>query len=69
MKEFSMSKESKAGHGMEMDGFGKIKPLTEGYIAKGGRNLSSTITQRPPAPAVLTQGGKAPAPATTNNKK
>ncbi len=59
--------------GMAMDGFGKIPPLTEGYIAKGGRNLTSQIVQRPPAPAVLTQGGKAPmpvpAPPTKANNK
>lgn len=61
----------KVGSRMAMDGSGKIKPLTEGYIAKGGRNLASKIVERPPAPPVLTQGGQAPAPtpAATANKK
>ena len=55
---------------MAMDGgFGRIQPLTEGYIAKGGRNLSSQISVRPPAPPVLAQGGKAPpAPAAKPSK-
>ncbi len=44
---------------MAMDGFGKIQPLTEGYISKGGRNLTTRIVERPPAPAVLNQGNTA----------
>ncbi len=36
-------------------GFGRVKPLTEGYISKGGKNLSSKIIERPPAPAILNQ--------------
>jgi hypothetical protein len=38
---------------LAMDGFSKIKPLTEGSVAKGGVNNTSQITVRPPAPAVL----------------
>jgi hypothetical protein len=33
-----------------MDGFSKVRPLTEGYIVKGGVNTTSRITTRPPAP-------------------
>ena len=33
-----------------MDGFGKVKPLTEGRVNKGGINATSGITVRPPAP-------------------
>jgi hypothetical protein len=51
-----MADRPKVVHGMAMDGFGKIQPLTEGYISKGGRNLTTRIVERPPAPAVLNQG-------------
>jgi hypothetical protein len=65
-----MTDRPKVVHGMTMDGgFGKIQPLTEGYIAKGGRNLSSKIVERPPAPPVLTKGGQAPAPTATAERK
>lgn len=36
--------------GTTMDGFGKVKPITEGYVVKGGVNSVSRITTRPPAP-------------------
>jgi hypothetical protein len=39
-----------------MDGFGKVKPLTEGYVVKGGVNTTSRITTRPPAPTPIRQG-------------
>ncbi len=35
---------------MAMDGSNKVKPLTEGYVVKGGVNATSGITTRPPAP-------------------
>ena len=35
---------------MAMDGFSKVKPLSEGYVVKGGVNATSRITTRPPAP-------------------
>jgi len=38
---------------MAMDGFGRVKPLTEGYLSKGGQNSTSKITARPPAPAPM----------------
>jgi len=36
--------------GMAMDGFGKLRPVTEGYVVKGGVNKKTNITVRPPAP-------------------
>lgn len=36
-----------------MDGFGKVKPLTEGRVNKGGINPTSRITVRPPPPAPM----------------
>lgn len=36
--------------GMTMDGFGKLRPVTEGYVVKGGVNTQTRITVRPPAP-------------------
>lgn len=36
------------------DGYSKSKPLTEGYIRKGGsNNATSQIQTRPPAPAPM----------------
>jgi len=58
-----MSDGRKVVNGTGMDGFGRIPPLTEGPVVKGGRNLTSKIIERPPAPPILSQGGKAPAPA------
>jgi len=62
-----MADGSNVGRRITPDGFGKFQPLTEGYIAKGGRNLSSKIIKRPPAPPLLTQNGRAPAPAAKSN--
>jgi hypothetical protein len=51
--------------GFAMDGYNnKLKPLTEGTIVKGGRNLSTKITERPAPPALL-QPKIAPAPTVT----
>lgn len=36
-----------------MDGFGKVKPLTEGYEVKGGINTTSRIVTRPPPPGPM----------------
>jgi hypothetical protein len=36
-----------------MDGFNKVKPITEGHVVKGGVNSTSRITTRPPAPAPM----------------
>jgi hypothetical protein len=36
-----------------MDGFGKIRPLTEGHTNKGGLNQKSQISSRPPGPAPM----------------
>lgn len=38
---------------MTMDGFSKVKPITEGYAVKGGVNTTSRITTRPPPPSPL----------------
>ncbi len=49
---------------MAMDGFSKVKPLSEGYITKGGVNSTSRITTRPPAPAPMRPAAAdAPKPA------
>lgn len=47
---------------IRMDGFSKVRPLNEGYLAKGGINSTSQIKVRPPAPAILAP--KAPPTAT-----
>ena len=36
-----------------MDGFSKVKPISEGYVVKGGINATSRIVTRPPAPAPM----------------
>lgn len=36
-----------------MDGFNKVKPISEGYEVKGGVNTTSRITTRPPPPAPM----------------
>jgi hypothetical protein len=36
--------------GMAMDGFGKLRPVMEGYVVKGGVNNTTRIVARPPAP-------------------
>lgn len=36
-----------------MDNFNKVKPISEGYVVKGGVNTTSRITVRPPAPAPM----------------
>lgn len=33
--------------------FGKVKPLKEGLVDKGGRNPATRITTRPPPPAPM----------------
>ena len=38
----------------------RVKPLTEGYIRKGGVNTSSRITERPPAPAPMRPASPTP---------
>lgn len=54
--------------GLAMDGFTKVKPITEGYEVKGGVNTTSRITTRPPPPqpmrpATATASGTAQPPA------
>ncbi len=49
---------------LTMDGYGQLKPLTEGKIVKGGRNLSTKIIERPAPPALL-QPKSAPAQTVT----
>lgn len=39
---------------MSRDSYGRIAPLRESYVVKGGVNLDSQIKVRPPAPANLT---------------
>ena len=44
---------------MTHDGAIKVRPLTEGYLIKGGRNeTTSQITKRPPPPAPIPQPKK-----------
>lgn len=38
-------------HVAAMDGFSKVRPISEGYLVKGGVNATSQITTRPDAPA------------------
>lgn len=52
--------------GMAMDGFGKVKPISEGYVVKGGVNSTSRITTRPPPPAPMRPAASAKPPATTS---
>ncbi len=47
---------------MAMDGFSKVKPITEGYVVKGGVNATSRITTRPPAPAPMRPSGASATP-------
>jgi hypothetical protein len=35
-----------------MDGFSKVR-INEGYVEKGGVNMTSQISKRPPAPAPM----------------
>ena len=39
--------------GVAMDGFDKVRPITEGRVNKGGINTTSRITVRPPPPAPM----------------
>ena len=46
------------------DGVGRVRPLNEGVLNKGGMNSPGRFTERPPAPAALrptsaTNGGSA----------
>jgi hypothetical protein len=50
-----MSNEKKRSETFAMDGFNKVQPLHEGYLAKGGLNNTSQIKTRPPAPPILTK--------------
>jgi len=57
--------------GIAMDGFSKVQPLNEGYLAKGGTNSTSQIKARPPAPAILipkTTSTTTSAPTTNSNR-
>lgn len=45
------------------DSFGKVKPLTEGYVVKGGVNTTTRITTRPPPPPPMRPATTAPKPA------
>lgn len=40
----------KDGMVLAMDGFNKVKPITEGRVVKGGVNTTSRILTRPPPP-------------------
>ncbi len=39
--------------GVAMDGFDKVRPITEGRVDKGGINTTSRIIVRPPPPAPM----------------
>jgi hypothetical protein len=56
------------GSKMAMDGFGKVKPITEGYVVKGGVNATSRITTRPPAPAPMRPAAASPPKAPASSK-
>ena len=36
-----------------VDGFSRVRPINEGNLVKGGVNVTSQITTRPPAPAPM----------------
>jgi hypothetical protein len=63
-----MPDDTKTSQGMAMDGFSKVRPLHEGYLAKGGTNSTSQIKSRPPAPAVLAPKAAPAAPTSVSNK-
>jgi hypothetical protein len=66
-----MPDDKKTAHGIAMDGFNKVRPLNEGYLAKGGINSTSQIKVRPPAPTVLAPKAThaaTPAPTAASNK-
>lgn len=50
---------------LALEGFTRVKPLTEGHIVKGGVNTTSKITTRPPAPAKFEPRARASDPSTT----
>ena len=55
-----------------MDGFSKVRPISEGYVVKGGVNATSQIVVRPPAPAPMrpaVSGGNSSAPAAVGKPK
>jgi hypothetical protein len=48
-----------------MDGLNKVSPISEGYVVKGGVNLTFQFSARPPAPAPMrpsASASAAPAP-------
>ena len=51
-----------------MDGFNKVKPISEGYQVKGGVNTTSRITVRP-APPAPTRPSAASAGKTSTSKQ
>lgn len=48
-----MSTKRISGETFAMDGFSKVKPISEGYVVKGGVNAASQIKERPSAPAPI----------------
>jgi hypothetical protein len=52
-----------------MAGFNKVRPISEGYVVKGGVNSTSRIEVRPPAPAPMRPAKAAPAPAPASQSK
>ena len=57
-------------HETFLHGFGRVPPITEGYVRKGGLVTISEITGRPPGPAPIRPAPAAlpaaPAAAATN---
>lgn len=51
-----------------MDGFGKVKPLSEGYVVKGGINATTQVTTRPPPPRPMRPAASTASGATETAK-
>ena len=51
-----------------MDGFNKVKPISEGYQVKGGVNTTSRITVRPAPPAPTRPSASSSANTSTSKK-
>jgi len=46
----------------------KVRPLTEGYVVKGGHNTGrSQIASRPPPPAPMNAKSRSPSPTPARN--
>jgi hypothetical protein len=64
-----MSDPSKRVGGMAMDGFGRVRPLTEGHLRKGGLNATSQIRERPPGPAPMRRAASGVNPPASSDKR